>query len=144
MSIKNINNWLKNIGSYKVRRCLCELRLSREIPFEGSDQLTADDIQKLHKVIEFLKGQEAMFVDVCSSLQDEHAAALTDRLLNNDRNVDKETLKMAKRELVRELKRLLNAQHIEFEELKGNYYIRSQMLLAEGGAMNEDHQANNK
>ncbi|SMG56482.1 hypothetical protein [Paenibacillus aquistagni] len=133
MNVKSINNWLKNIGGYKVRRCLCELRLSRKIPFEGSDQLTADDIQKLQNVIEFLKGQEAMFIDVCSSLQDEHRAVLTDRLLNNDRNVDKETLKLAKRELVRELKRLLKAQHIEFEELKGNYYVRSQMPLAEGG-----------
>lgn len=127
MSAKSINNWLKNIGSYKVRRCLCELRLSRRIPFEGNNQLTPTDIQKLQKVIDFLKEQEETFLNVCASFQEEHAAVLNARLLNNDRSPDKELLKLAKRELFRELKQLLKAQHIEFDELKGDYYIRPKM-----------------
>lgn len=124
LDVNSINRWLKSIGEYSAIKALCELRLSRKIPFEGSDRLTKDDIAKLERIIVNLQEQIQVFGDVCDRLSRSEAAALTDRLLRNNQSVDKEVLKTAKKNAAKQIKLLIQNNVIYQHELNGYILLR--------------------
>lgn len=111
MEQRDLNKWVTKACDFRAQRAIHELRISRSFPFPGKTSLTSEDVNKLERAIDILLEQEYIFDMVCSSVN--NGELIKRRYLDNDRSVAGAAVTTAKKEAIKQLKRLTKSGEIE-------------------------------